>query len=156
MSNVKSMKDTLELSYTTYKRNKSALSRALSNLGMNSSTRILTIKVNSLEESLNALNVSHTSWVSKAEFSSEELAAETYSNEWLETRWEEADELIDKAKAILAPEEVTEPPTVSVNQKLVILEKQLDSLQLNITEETNALMVNTEVELQLLIQFTRK
>ena len=82
---IKILKDALEQSYTTFKRNKSALARATSNASTNenSSTRTLTLKITSLEDSLNTLNACHTSWVLKAELAPDALAEEVYSNAWL-------------------------------------------------------------------------
>ncbi len=110
MSQIKSLKETLENSHTTYKRAKAALSRVLptdpntdntssaSNVTSLSttSTRVLTQKIGALEDALNELNLAHTSWVSKAEISVEDLVAHPFSNEWLEGIWEESDVVIDR------------------------------------------------------------
>ena len=74
MTSAKSLKEALELSFTSYKRSKFALNKAVSNFNDNSSTRTLSLKVTSLEESLDAVNACHTSWVSKTELTADELA----------------------------------------------------------------------------------
>ena len=42
---------------------------------------------------LSQLNIHHTIWVSKAGFTEEELQAEKYSVNWLESEWDEVDDL---------------------------------------------------------------
>ena len=85
MSTIKICKDALDQSYTTYKRDLAALTRAVEKSKDSVNTRILTTKLASLEESLSKLNANHTSWVSKAGFEPDALAAEAFSNQWLES-----------------------------------------------------------------------
>ena len=149
MAQVKILKDTLEQSYTTFKRNKSALSRAVSNASdiFHASTRTLKLKIDALEDSLNNLNAAHTSWVSKTELSGEALSKETFSNEWLESQWAETDDLVDKANVIvLTVEDASKPPVLQVEQKTLILEEQMKSLQLSITNQVDILVQNTAGE----------
>ena len=149
MAQVKILKDALVQSYTTFKRNKAALSRAVENANTRefASMRSLKLKINALEESLNIVNASHTSWISKAEFPTEALAAEAYSNEWLEGLWEEVDNLCDKGNEIIHHiETASDPPSLQADQKTFILEEQMKSLQLSICNEIDILTSNTSVE----------
>ena len=91
MSTLNQLKDALDLSVVEYKRSKSALSKSLQNAP---TTRSLKLKVKQLEDLLKELNAAHTSWVSKGKFDAPTLAAETYSNEWLEQVWEEVGRLV--------------------------------------------------------------
>ena len=114
MSTIKICKDALDQSYTTYKRDLAALTRAVEKSKDSVNTRILTTKLASLEESLSKLSASHTSWVSKAGFEPAALAAEAFSNQWLESIWEQADELCDQANEIIhLAEEPSKPKILS-------------------------------------------
>ena len=147
MSIIKSCKDALEQSYTAYKKDLAALRRTVEKSKDNVNSRILTTKLASLEESINRLGASHTSWVSKAGFEPADLAVEAFSNQWLEGIWEEADELCDQAREILhLSEELNKPKTLNLDQQLVIASKQMDSLQANIMDEIEVLLSNTDVE----------
>ena len=76
-NNIKALKDALEQSHTTYKRNISALTRAIPT----NNSRTITLKLTSLEQSLETLNACHTTWVSKSEFDDYALIAEKFNNE---------------------------------------------------------------------------
>ena len=146
MSQVKTMKDALETMYTTFKHSKSALARAVSNT--TTSTRNLQLKINAFEESLNNLNVAHTSWVSKAELSTDDLAAQSFSNEWLEGRWVEADEVIDQANDVLHAAEVNlKEPVLQIQQKKLILEQEMKALQSSISNKIDVLSKETGGEI---------
>ena len=106
-------KDALEQSYTAYKKDFAALSRTVETSKDSANIRILKTKLASLEDSLNRLGSSHTSWVSKAGFEPAALALEAFSNQWLEGIWEQADELCDQAREILhLTEELNKPKTL--------------------------------------------
>ena len=94
MSTINHLREILELSIVSYKRNKAAVDKAVNN---GSSTRTLRLKMQSLEESVNHLNSSHTSRVIKNKFDEASLSEENYSNQWLENIWNDVDELFDKA-----------------------------------------------------------
>ena len=144
MSTVKALKEAVEQSYTKYKKAKNALQRAVDAFTVGS-TRTMSMKLQSFEESLDALNTSHTSWVSKAEFDPPALAAETFSDKWLETIWEEADTLADLAhEKIHASETPSESPSLTPANQLLLLQKQMASLKVNITNELDALSTNTK------------
>ena len=151
MSQVKSLKDTLDNANVTYKRCKLSLSRALPQehqpLQSICSTRSLKLKVMALEDALNALNTAHTSWVSKAELPSEDLAAHAFSHAWLENEWLEVDTLIDQAGDLI---HTVEEPTIAplqVNQQAQILEEQMKSMRLGITNKIELLEDKVETSL---------
>lgn len=144
MSQVKQLKELLESSYTTYKRHLTALSNSTQD-GVTSSTRTIKSKIEAFESALDQLNSAHTSWVSKAELSEENLAAQIFSNQWLEQRWTEADTALDKANITLQTlEEGDMPPPLQHNQKVIILEQQMNSLKLSITNRIDSLVSLTE------------
>ena len=141
-NNTKALKDALEQSHTTYKRNIAALTRAIPT----NNSRTITLKLTLLEQSLETLNACHTTWVSKSEFDDDALTAEKFNNEWLEGIWQETDELSDEANVVIHADEMpTEAPTVSIATKLLILQKQMDSLQLNVTNDLDVLCSKTSV-----------
>ena len=144
MSTINQLRDILELSIVSYKRNKSALEKAVSN---ESSIRTLKLKIQNLEESVNHLNSSHTSWVIKSKFDETTLAQETYSNQWLENIWNDVEKLFDKANDIIEiDEKANEPKALPPGQSLVILQSQMDSLQININDEIDGLEKETDVD----------
>ena len=139
----KVLKDSIEQCYRTFKRNKAALERAITS----KNARCVQLKLKVLEEAVDALNSAHTAWVLKAELDDAALAADKYSNSWLEKIWEEADLLHDKALGILEKDVVsTDPPVVPVNTKLSVLNKQMDSMKITITEDIDVLQTKTTVE----------
>ena len=100
MSQVKLLEDAVENANTAYKRCKSSLSRALPQQQQPDqqqqpqvvcSTRSLKVKMKALDDAVSALNTAHTSWVSKAKLSTEELAAHSFSLAWLENEWTEVE-----------------------------------------------------------------
>ena len=93
MSQVKAAKDELSQAITIYKFAKNGVSTALNQ----NSERALSVKLTKFEDALSQLNAAHTTWVTKAEFTDELLAAETYNTAWLEKIWEEYGALYDKA-----------------------------------------------------------
>ena len=107
MSQVKLLEDAVENANTAYKRCKSSLSRALPQQQQQPdqqqqpqvvcSTRSLKVKMKALDEAVSALNTAHTSWVSKAKLSTEDLAAHSFSSAWLENEWIQVDNLMDRA-----------------------------------------------------------
>ena len=144
MSTINQLREILELSIVSYKRNKAAVDKAVNN---GSSTRTLRLKMQSLEESVNHLNSSHTSWVIKNKFDEASLAEETYSNQWLENIWNDVDELFDKANDIIENEEKgKEPKAMPPEQSLLIMQNQMASLQISITNGIDALTKETNVE----------
>ena len=143
MSQVKQLKDSLESSFTRYKRHLAALSRTVAD--QVASTRTLKSKIDAFESALDQLSNAHTSWVSKAELSEENLSAQIFSNQWLEERWTEADGVLDQANAMLQNlEDQDNPPPLQHNQKVIIIEEQMKSLQLSITNRIDSLFSLTE------------
>ena len=132
----KQLKETLDASFTNYKRHYAALSRSVDE--PTTSLRALKSKIETFENSLDHLNVAHTAWVSKAE--PENLKDQIYSSEWLEQRWLEADNTLDKAKDILLErEEMSKPRTLQPEQKAIILSEQMESLKSSIVNRTASL-----------------
>ena len=140
MSTIKSCKDALDQAYTANKKDFAALTRTVEQSKDSVNTRILSTKLTVFEESLNRLGASHTSWVSKAGFEHAALAADAFSNQWLEGIWEMADELCDEVREILhLAEDLNRPTTLTHEQELLIASKQLDTLQANILDEIEVL-----------------
>ena len=102
MSTINQLCEILELFIVSYKRNKATVEKAVNN---GSSTRTLKLKMQSLDESVNHLNSSHTSWVIKTKFHEASLSEEKYSNQWLENIRNDVDELSDKANDNIENEE---------------------------------------------------
>ena len=88
------------------------------------SERTLTNKLNTLKESVTKLNSAHTFWVTKSGLDTAGLAAEVYSNTWLEEQWNNADDLEEKYDALLN----IDPPTPSVPQQLEMLESMMTTV----------------------------
>ncbi len=140
MSSVKLLKETLDKSYTTYKRTNAALVRATSGTSA-SSPRNLQLKIEAFKAALDDLNAAHTSWFTKVETQQEEdaNANHEFSTAWLEGKWAEADELLDKAIDVL-PDTETTSETPIPNQQFAILEQQMKSLQQSITIRIDTLV----------------
>ena len=97
--------------------------------------RVLSQKIRSLEESVDALNCAHTSWVSKAELGDEALSQHPYSHQWLEGLWLEVDRLIDQANEVIHVVEESSRTPVPADQKELILTQQMKTLRLSITNK---------------------
>ena len=136
ISQVRLMKDALEKSYTTYKRNLSALCKATER--ESSSARNLQLKLDSLVEALDNLNAAHTMWKVKADLSEDQLAEEVFSDNWLQERWDEADMQIDIAndKLYLAKETAEKP---EVNTTRLMLEERMKSLEISISSKLDVI-----------------
>ena len=148
MSSAKAAKDELERSLTNYKQNKSALERLLTatTTTNNNNTKTISRKLTSFQNALSTLNNAHTSWVSRAGFDETALAAETYSEVWLEGIWNNSDDLCDRAEnAIQLANATSEPPVLANEQHLTILQKKMSTLQANVTTELDALTSHTSV-----------
>ena len=131
---------------TTYKCCKSSLSRSISSDKVNG--RTLNNKLRKMEDALHALHIAlHAVWLSKAEITSEQLETGKYSSEWLESEWEEISVLQDNAEEILEINSAQVlPPAQSVDQKLHISCKQMESLQLDINLTIGNLLNKTSSE----------
>ena len=71
---LKAAKEALEQSFTALKYSKSTVSKAINqSTGVKINTRTLNTKLQNLEDALAQTNIAHTSWVSKAELTSEQL-----------------------------------------------------------------------------------
>ena len=79
MTQVRLMKDALEKSYTTFKRNLSTLTKAIER--ESSSARNLKVKLDSLTEALDSLDAAHAMGKSKADLTEDQLAQETFSDD---------------------------------------------------------------------------
>ena len=143
MSHVKAAKDALDHAVTTYKCSKKALSKTV-NGDKPVSERTLTIRMKNLEDALAALNSAHTTWTSKADFTSDQLKQETYNAEWLEKEWDEISDLQelfeDKLSLCTAD---TAPPVKTNAQKLQVLQKEMQTLQADIKTTIDQLMSRT-------------
>ena len=145
MSQVKQLKDHLEAKFTNYKRHLNSLVRAVGEQG--TSVRALKSKIETFESSLESLNAAHTSWVSKAEPSEEDLAAHAYSNQWLEQRWVEADQALDQANEILhALEDESKPKSLQPNQQMLIQNEKMTTLRASLELRIQQLVKETGVD----------
>ena len=131
MANLNAVKEDLDHAVTTYKCSKSVIDRTLTSKDV-VNERTLNNKMKSLNDALSALNIAHTSWVSKGEFTEEQLNSETYSNVWLENEWLEVSEIQDRVDEKLP---ASSPPVQPIDQKLVMYLKQMESLELDITSK---------------------
>ena len=135
MAHVKQLKETLDASFTNYKRHYAALRRSVGEA--TTSMRALKSKIDTFETSLDQLNAAHTAWISKAELSPENLKDQNYTSEWLEERWLEADDTLDRAKDILHEmEEKDKPQSLQPDQKTVILTERMEALKSSIVHRT--------------------
>ena len=83
MATTAKAKEALEVTLVEYKRCKSRVKKALESPAPN--VRSLTGKMKQLSDALSQLNIHHTLWVTKAGFTEEQLAAERFSANWLES-----------------------------------------------------------------------
>ena len=143
MAQAKQLKEILDSSYTSYKRHLAGLSRAIKSIPAGN-TRILKSKIDLLDESLNTLNSAHTAWASKVDLSAEDSSTQAFSGKWLEERWTEADAVLDEANNLLHTEvEKLAPTSLQHNQKLKLLEKQMESLKISIDDRIKKLDMQT-------------
>ena len=135
MATLKAAKEALEHAVTMYKFKKSIINKTLTSQD-NVNERTLNNKMKSLNDALTALNIAHTSWISKAELTEEQLKLEKYSNVWLENEWLEVSDIQDRVDEQLP---ATSPPVQHNSQKLIIYCNQMESLQLDITSKVQNL-----------------
>ena len=135
MATLKAAKEALEHAVTMYKFKKSIINKTLTSQD-NVNERTLNNKMKSLNDALTAFNIAHTSWISKAELTEEQLKLEKYSNVWLETEWLEVSDIQDRVDEQLP---ATSPPVQHNSQKLIIYCNQMESLQLDITSKVQNL-----------------
>ena len=148
MAAVAKAREALDQAVTAYKFAKNCLNTAVSS--ESPAERTLKNKVDNLNRSLRTLNSTHTSWVSKSELDENALKAHKYSLEWLENEWVACDTLLDQADSklsVLAAKSV--PPVQDNDSKLLILEKQMESLQLEISAKVNSLSQRSSSDDQL-------
>ena len=74
-----------DVSIVEYHRCKSCVTKARQS--PNPTEKIIATKMHQLLDALSQLNILHTIWVVKAGFTEEELQAEKYSINWLESEW---------------------------------------------------------------------
>ena len=96
----KAAKEALDDAVTEYKRCSVLTKKCLSATPLNK--RTVNSKWKMLSEAVTNLNKLHTSWVTKAGFSDEQLLAETYSSSWLESELEAIDDIQNEAEAALS------------------------------------------------------
>ena len=140
-SQAKAAKDALDLAVTHYKYCNKLVLKSLQSLSPNE--RSLNNKMNALSEALSKLNIAHTSWVSKAAVTDDQLTSDDtiYTSQWLEACWDEVDDLQVRVDAILQP---PAPVKLSNQQQLEIYSQQLDSLQQSITSKLDKLLEKTD------------
>ena len=130
----KAAKEALDAAVTEYKRCSVLTKKCLAATPLNK--RTVNSKWKMLSEAVTNLNKLHTSWVTKAGFSDEQLAAETYSSTWLESEWEAIDDIQNEVEEALSEDL---PAQRSDAQKLEICMKQMETLKLDIDSKTTNL-----------------
>ena len=88
MSSIDATRNDLENAVAAYSSCKSSIVKILMSSAW-VSQQILNSHQEKLEDTLQNLNRSHTLWVLWSEFSAKQLAAEKYSQEWLENEWDQ-------------------------------------------------------------------
>ncbi len=135
---VKAAKEALDLAVTEYKRSILLLDRSIKVTPVKE--RTLNSKVKMVTESLSNLNSSHTSWVAKAGFTEDQLAAETYSTAWLVKEWENVDDIQIRAEEVLVG---LRPAPHPDSLKLQICSQKMETLKLDITSKVQNLLAKT-------------
>ena len=130
----KAAKEVLDAAVLEYKRCSVLTKKYLAATPLNK--RTVNSKMKMLSEAVTNLNKLHTSWVTKAGFSDEQLAAENYSSTWLESEWEAMDDIQNQVEAALSEDLPTQR---SEAQKLEICMKQMETLKLDIDSKTTNL-----------------
>ena len=131
MASLKAAKEALDHAVTAYKCSKSVIKRTIESKDV-VNERTLSNKMKSLNDALTSLNIAHTSWITKADFTEEQLKLEVYSNVWLENEWLEVSEIQDKVDEKLP---TSSPPVQPISQKLVMYCKQMESLQIDVSSK---------------------
>ena len=134
----KAAKDALELAIIEYKHSKSSVKKSISAGTPN--VRSVSSKYKLLSEALSRLNLAHTSWVTKAALSDEQLDAEKYSSTWLETERSEVDDIQDQVDEIVC-QDLPVPRTDA--QNLQVFCNKMDSLQVDIKTKLKHLLQKT-------------
>ena len=127
MSSKEAARYDLENSVTAYMCCKSTIARILTS-ATDVSSQTLTSEMEKFEVALKDLNRSHTTWVCRSEFSDKQLAAERYSQEWLENEWGQSFVLETKIDILLSALSTT-PPTLTNKQKLHQYCAQMETLK---------------------------
>ena len=140
MSQAKATRDALDQANTEYKQCTHLINRCLDTIPVNE--RALKVKIQALTDSLAKLNISHTAWVSKAALTSEALAADAFSQEWLQGEWDKVDDIQLRVDDILLKDE---PESVirSASVDLDIFNKQMTTLKQVITSKIKNLLTET-------------
>ena len=140
---VKVAKEALDQVLIKYKCSKTVLSKTV-NSEKPIGERSLTLRMNNLDDALAELNAAHTTWTSKADFTSDQLKEQTYNAEWLEQEWEEVSDLqVLYEEKLSICTAATALPVQTNTQKLQVFQKQMESLQLDIKTKVDKLMSRT-------------
>ena len=142
---VKTAKETLDQAITGYKYNKAIVSKLIQSNEV-PNERTFRNKLKAFDDALTALNSAHTSWVSKAGFTDDDLSQEHYSLSWLENEWSEAADLEEQVESKLS---TLTAPTQSNKDKLLICNNQMESLRLNIERKVDNLHESTNSSAQI-------
>ena len=132
----KTAKEALDQAVTKYSYSKSVVEKLLTST---TNERTLNNKLKSLEDALAALNVAHTSWVSKADLPDDKLKEERYSREWLENEWSAVGDIQDTVEQTLSVSSIN-----TNKQKLTVLINQMESLQQDISTKVDNLHSKTK------------
>ena len=132
-------KEALDAFLLQYKRAKSRVKKAIDAPNVNE--RSIGNKMVLLSEALTELNIHHSTWVSKAGFTDEQLAAEKYSSAWLENEWDEVDDFQDQVDELTSQ---NRPRTeLTTAESIAILRSQLDTLKSDISTRLAQLLQKT-------------
>ena len=140
----KAAKDALDLASTTFTFCSDTLSAALQI--QTSSARTLELKMQKLDEALTQLNITHTTWMSKAENEDEFLTGQDkYSPHWLSAQWTRYNNLHDQYHDSPTVQPVSAAPTKQ--QELLIFKTKLTSLATSIKANVQTLSSNVSNDL---------
>ena len=133
----KTAKEALDQAVTKYNHTKSVIQKSLQSADA-PNERTLNNRLRSLEDALATLNITHTSWVSKAEIPAAQLKDEQFSQEWLQGEWSAVTDIQDQVDEKLSLSSVH-----TNTQKLTVCDNQMESLQQDISTKVDNLYSKT-------------
>ena len=94
-----------------------------------------------LQAALSNLNVHHTTWVTKAALTDEQLANEVMSSAWLEKQWDDVDDFQDHVDELM---QVNQPRTeLTPAESIAITRSQIATVKLDISTRITQLLQKT-------------
>ena len=152
MAHSKAALEQLEVACTEYKQKKSLLDKALK--APNRNERNIKNKMVALTAAVAEINKCHTLWVSKANISDEQLAAQNqkFNSDWLESVWDENDAYQQKGEE--AMEDML--PAATEDHQVFILTERLESIKLDVSTRVESLLNATAPSKKLVSSATLK